>query len=337
MFLDRNTVNTFPGSIEARKTLVAASQTARIKEISVKTGQAIAVGDPLIQLIDAQLEDRLTGKRREIAALEAEVSRAKAVAEVELAWRRRELQAEIFETQLKVAALSQEKLNKQVEQIAWKDRLSSFGQDSIALLSDGDHPFRTVSAMSDDRRLHAMLREDAAASAAETLAAQIALCEQRLKSLTALDHSLDTKIRASSGVDVHEARLTGVKQELAALEGQSRELTMASPVRGTIGEVTLQAGDRVAGGGTLVEILDDRQTHVAARIPSSLATRVRQGAKVTLVFPQNEQRTGLVSAISPQAVSELGATESVLPVRIEPTGKTWPKLAIGSNVKIHLQ
>ena len=338
-FLEGTGLQSFPGSIEARTTLVTTNRAARVDDVSVKTGQTVVPGDTLFQLVDSQLEDRLIGKRREIAQREAEVGHSKAIADVELAWRRRELQADIFETQLKVAALSQEKLNKQVEQIAWRERLTSVEVNLSPLISDANHPFRSISQelhTPDDRRLQAMLREDAAAASAEALATQIALCEQRLKKLELLDKEIEAKVRASSGIDLAETRFNGVKQELAALESQMKELTITSPTYGTIGVVKLQSGDRVPQGGPLVEILDDQQPHIVARIPSSEASKLRQGSKVTLIFPADQRRIGIIAAIPPQTMSVAGASESILAVKIEPASKLWPKLPIGSNVKVLL-
>ena len=326
------------GMLRSRTTLVTTNCPARIRDVSVKAGQSVVPGDPLFQLVDVQLEDRLIAKRREIAELEAEVNRAKISAEIDLAWRRRDLQAEVFETQLKEAALSLDKLNKQVEQLAWKDHLASVDSQISPMVAEVDHPFRSISKelhLPDDRRLQAMLREDAAEATVETLATQIALCEQRLKTLAALEKDLEIKIRAASGVDVNEARLNGARLELAALESQWKELTITSPTYGTVGDVRFQPGDQVPGGGALIEILDDIQPHVVAHVPSGAASRLRHGAKVSLIFPSNGQRIGVISEIPPQTTNR-GDSDSFVAVKIEPAGKLWPKLAIGSNVKVLL-
>lgn len=339
-YLEGTGFHSFPGTIEARTTVVTTTREARIDAVAVKRGQSVAPGDPLFQLVDSQLDDRFLGKRREIATFEAEVARIKAVSEVELAWRRRELHTEIFETQLKLAALIQEKLNKQVEQIAWRDHLSSVEADFSTFTSDVDHPFRSISLelhRPDERRLQAMLREDSAAASAEALAAQIALCEQRLKKLERLDKEIESKVLASCGIELAEARLDCGRQELEDLEGRMKDLTMTSPTFGVIGEITLQRGDHVAPGGTLVEILDDQQPHIVARIPCSAASSMHQGSKVTIVFPASERRLGIIASIPPQTTSVAGTSESVLAVRIEPAGKLWPKLAIGSNVNVMLR
>jgi multidrug resistance efflux pump len=335
--LERSGLQSFPGAIAARTTVVTSHRAARVDAVSIKTGQTVVPGDPLFQLIDAQLEDRIVSKRREIVSLESEVARARGSADVELAWRQRELQAEIFQTQLKEAAFSQEKLNKQVEQIAWKERLNSFDPSMGPALAEADHPFRSISLdlrLPDDRRLQAMLREDAAAASAEALSTQVALCEQRLKKLAALEKELESKLRASSGVDVAEARLNSAKQELVALDSQSRELALESPTYGTISEVQLQSGDRVPQGAALVEILDDRQPHVVAHVPTAIASRLRHGAKVDIVFPTHEKRIGIIAMIPPQTISMAGKSESFVAVKVEPAGKLWPKLPLGSHVNV---
>ena len=327
------------GSLQSRTTLVKSNCVARIREVSVKPGQSVSPGDALVQLIDVQLEERLIGKRREIAELEAEVSRARVSAEVDFAWRRRELQSEIFETQLKESAFSQEKLNKQVEQLAWKDHLSNSDTNVSPVVAEVDHPFTSIKRelhLPDERRLQAMLREDAAAASTETLATQIALCEQRLKALATLEKDLKSKIRSASGVDVAEARLNGARLELASLDSQLKELTITSPTYGIVGDVRIQPGDRVPNGDALIEILDDIQPHVVAQFPSAEASRLRHGSKVNLIFPSHGQRIGIITEIPPQTTSVAGASESFVGVKIEPAGKLWPKLAIGSNVKVLL-
>lgn len=345
--LDRHGLRTFSGAIEAKKTLITTNHDALVQEISVKVGQTVISGDPLLKLADAELEDRLAAKKREIVQYEAELTRLKAASEVELAWRRREIQTEIFQTQMRVAALAQEKLSKEVEHLAWKERLNRAAPAPVSTpaprITQGDGSFRNISLEVshaqpvDDRRLQAMLREDSAAAAVEALTTQIALCDQQLSKLDLVEQNLESKIRTSMGVDVAEAKLNGTKAELAKLEEQVKDLSMTSPTYGTIGDVKPQSGDRVPGGGTLIEILDDQQPHVVAQIPSDAAASIRPGDKVTLVFPTQERRAGVVAAIPPQATTSSNSNESVLPIRIEPAGKLWPKLAIGSNVKVLLQ
>ena len=210
----------YPGALRSRVTLVSSNCLAQVREVSVKAGQTLSPGDSLVQLVDSKLEDRIISKRREIAELEAEMIRVKIAAEVDLAWRRRELETEVFETQLKETALTQERLNKQVEQLAWKDYLACADASISPIGAASDDPFRSLTKelqLPDERRLQSMLREDAAAASAETLSIQITLCQERLTRLAALEKNLEQKIRAGSGVDVIEAKLKGAQRELDAL------------------------------------------------------------------------------------------------------------------------
>lgn len=338
-FLEGKGFQAIPGTIEARTTTIVTNRIGRVDSVVAKVGQSVVPGDTLFQLVDPQLDDRLLNKRREISEYEADALRTKAATDIELSWRRRDLQAEIFEMQLKVAALSQEKLNKQVEQIAWKEHLTSCDPNVDNAIPVSGHPFRSVSLeihTPNERRLQAMLREDAAAAAVETLTAQLTLSEQRLKTLEQLDQEIESKVRASSGIDLAETRLNGAKKELLALESQIKDLTLTSPTYGTVGEVKLQPGDRVTLGERLTEILDDQQPHIIANIPSSAAAQVHLGSKITILFPSDQQRLGIVTSIPLQTVSVPGYPESILAVKIEPAGKLWPRLAIGSNVKVLL-
>lgn len=329
----------YPGVLQSRTTMVSSNCLAQVRDVSVKPGQTLAPGDSLVQLVDSRLQDRILSKRREIAELEAEIVRVKIAAEVDLAWRRRELESEIFETQLKETALAQERLNKQVEQLAWKDHLACAEVTISPMAAELDHPFRSLTKqlqLPDERRLQAMLREDAAAASAETLSVQIALCQERLGRLAALEKNLENKIRAGSGVDVIEAKLSGARLELVSLEGQSKELIVTSPTYGTVGDVKVHPGDQIPGGGGLVEILDDVQRHVVAEVPPGTAAKLQHGSKVTLMFPENEKRIGIIAEIPSQVTAMNSHAPTFVAVKIEPAGKIWPKLAIGANVKVLL-
>ncbi|HEY0982000.1 hypothetical protein, partial [Schlesneria sp.] len=209
--------HSYPGVLQSRSTTVSSNCLAQVRDVSVKAGQTLVPGDLLVQLVDPRLEDRIISKRREISELEAEMNRVKVAAEVDLAWRRRELDAEVFETQLKETALAQERLNKQVEQLAWKDHLASADSLVSPMGAELNNPFSSLTKqlhLPDERRLQAMLREDAAAASAETLAIQVTLCQERLTRLAALEKNLEEQIRKGSGVDVIEAKLNGARQEL---------------------------------------------------------------------------------------------------------------------------
>ncbi len=343
-WLEIRGATSYAGQLQARTTSVAAGRGARIASLSVAAGQRVVPGEKLFELADDRLTGQIVAKKRELVELEADVQRVKATAEVELEWRRRELQSEAFQTQLKAAAMTQEKLSRQVEQLAWQEHLTSRNADldTGPSLVEAASPFRSIilnTHVMDERRLQALLKEDAAAGAAESLAAQLTLCEQQLERLRKLGEELPGKIRLSAGVELAETKLTRVREELSSLEQQRDSLTIVSPSHGVIGAVHREAGDLVEPGSTILELFDDDRRHLTVLIPSSAVARLLPGTKLTLIFPAGYKRIGLVAAIPPLASSESGSersNDSQVAVRIEPAGKLWPKIPIGSRIKVQV-
>ncbi len=334
----------YAGTLQSRTTCITAGRTARLAEVSVAPGQRVGPGETLLGLSDERLSASIAAKKREVTEREVELEQVKASADVEIEWRRRELQNEAFQAQLKAAAVTQERLAMQVEQLAWQEHLSGIEVDNRALpaLAEANSPFRSIilgTQVLDEKRLQAMLREDAAAAAAEALTSQLLLCEQQLDRLRKLDQELPNKVRVSAGVELALTRLTQTREELAALELQHDALLIKSPSHGVIGAVHHQPGDVIQPGETILEIFDDDRRHLTALIPSTAVAKLLPGTKLTLIFPARQKRIGLVAAIPPQVMPSDdmdSMNDSQVAVRIEPAGKLWPKLPVGSRVKVQV-
>ncbi|HET6424398.1 MAG TPA: hypothetical protein VFG20_11985 [Planctomycetaceae bacterium] len=320
------------GTLLAKTTAISAGRTAKIAEILAPAGAEVIPGTPLLRLIDDQLAARITAKKRDVEAREVELQKMQAQAEVDLQWRQRELKSEAFQTQLKLAALTKEKINHQVEQLAWKEQLTTVSLDAgnESLTDTLIRPLSLVNEPPNPARLQLLLKEDAAASAVEALDVQIALCEARMSELKQLEESLTAKIRTSVGVDLAETRLKQSQEELTALEVQTSGLTIASDTYGRVGLWNKQIGDTIHAGETIVELHDQEQRFLALNIPSTLAGEYHPGVKLSLLFPGQERLAGVVDDVGPQTLRN--SDEPVVPVRITSVGRVWPQLAIGTRV-----
>ncbi|MDZ4689254.1 MAG: HlyD family secretion protein, partial [Planctomycetaceae bacterium] len=184
-------------------------------------------------------------------------------------------------------------------------------------------------------RLQAVLKEDAAALAAESLDSQIALCNERLKELSAFEHRMQSNLRLSAGVEVAEHRLAAAEAELAALTQQQEQLTITSPGIAVVGLQLKQPGDQLSAGDAILELLDDAQRTICVRVPTPSMGGIREGLKVTVLFPDDLRREGVIAAIPPQTSGDGAETDiPELPLQILPCGKLWPSLAIGSRVDV---
>lgn len=326
----------FSGRLQARVTTITAEWPARLQEIRVEPGERVAAGDPLFVLHSEQRQADLLFRRQEAARAEQEVIRVKAAADLELHWRRRELQSETFQTKFKLASLRQEKLHRDVEQIAWREQMlttTAFEQEEqpaaiFRFLSDSAEQMP-------EERIRALLREDAAAMSAKALAAQITLCEQRLEELRILDESLEEDVRMSHGITVAEQLSQKAAAALATEEAVQSSAVVNSPGYGLVGLFRKQTGDAVQPGDVLLQILDDDRRSIEVEIPSWAAVQFTPGTAIQLEFPGHERRQGVVASMPPQTSGQdTDSDDTKLKLIIEPAGKLWPHVPIGSRVLV---
>lgn len=333
-WLDGRAEPAFTGRLQAHTISVTAGRPARIVELPAASGASVAPGETLVVISDDRLDARIREQEQEVKELAADVARVTAAADVELQWRQRDLQAELFELQLKAAGYLQEKISRQVEQIAWQERLTALSTWTTEE-EHGQFGKLLQAGFPDDGRMQAMLREDAAATAAEAIAVQLSLCEKRIAELQALGKELESKIKVSAGVDLAQQRLTRANEELETLKQQRDGLKIASPAYGIVGVPQRHPGDVIQPGETIVDLLDPERRFLVAEVPSSAAAEFTAGSKVALKFPGGERRTGVIRELPPQTDQPAArAQESFLEVRIEPAGRMWPKAPIGTRIDV---
>lgn len=328
----------FAGRIEARTTSVTAGRAGILKELLVAEGGRVTLGDPLVTLTDGELQAEIARQQAEIDTRASELKQAQALADVDLAWRIKELDAEVLETQLRSADYLKEKFNHELERNMWSDVLAG---ETTAMFDQGDSVFHSIvlkARVPSAQRMNASLRIETAANAIEVSQAQVDICEQRLVELRRLKEEVPARIREQAGVKVAEERLAEARAELARLEARATELTIPSTAVGTVGLFRRQPGESVAPGDPIVDVLDDARRTVVVEVPSDQITSFQMDSPAELSFPGNQALTGRVISIAPQAEPRPtnGTGEAVITVRIEQTGKVWPAVPIGSKVGVRL-
>ena len=324
------------GRIVARTTYVTAHQAGVVIDRLASEGDSVSSGQPLLMLADKELQMQIERKQEQIAALETQLSQARAQAEVELAWRMKEIDADIVETQLRSADYLKERFDHELERSMWSDALSGF---ETVLCEQGDAAFKSLVAgarIPSNQRMHAMLRLELASNAIDVSAAQVEICDQQLRRLTQLKERLPNHVSEKAGVDVAQKNLSRAQAELARLQSQHSNLTIASPAIGTVGVFQTRPGEHLQPGDPIVELLDATQRWLVVEVPSDQITDFTADRAVRLKFPGDQKRDGRVHSIAPQATSSTQAGEATVTVRIEQSGKLWPDVPIGSHVQVHL-
>src|SRR5579871_3766845 len=98
--LERWQYETFPGFLQARLRTVVSARDAQVSEILVTSGAVVVVGQPLVALKDPAFDLRIEAKQREVESLQIELAQNEARLEVELEWRRKNIDERIFDAKL---------------------------------------------------------------------------------------------------------------------------------------------------------------------------------------------------------------------------------------------
>lgn len=329
---------TFSGRVVSRTTFVTADRSGTVLKLIAPESGRVTLGDPLVTLADEALQEQIAAAQERVATLTVALRQAEAEANVEQAWRMKELDEDIATTQLRAAGFLKEKYNYEMEKSMWADVLSSH---ETVMFDQGNEVFQSIvlrNRLPSETRMSAVMRMESAANAVDVSIAQVEICDARLSELNRLKEDLPLHIREMTGVDTAEAELAEARSELARLEGRQVELTIASTAVGTVGVYQLKPGDHVQPGMPIVQLLDDSQRWIEVGIPSRQITDFTIGVEVKLEFPGDEDRTGRVFSIAPQAEpgADLQDADALIMVRIEPTEKLWPSVPVGSRVDVRL-
>jgi multidrug resistance efflux pump len=332
--LDGARYERYSGRLAARTSAVRVPHDAEVEAILAPVGTAVAKGTPLVRLKNTAVSKRLEHARREIAALEKERDQAEASCAVEIEWRKRSIEAEVFETKIQQAAFLQQKLSHEVEQLAWKESdAGSRPQEPVASSKLIDQVgFKPVGRKAE--RLDAMIKSEAARNGSEVAAAQIELCEQRLVELNAALAAIQDKVRKSIGIELVEQRLVDARETLAGLEATELALTLTAESTGVVGVYGVEPGGHVAAHGTIVHVIDEDRPCLQLEVPSDRIVEFRVGETVDILFPGNVERIGRIEAIPPQTSSTASGTQPVVLVSVVPAGKLWPRLPSGCGVEV---
>lgn len=336
--LDKWKFEEFDGYLQARWRTVTAGREARISRILVSSGQVVTAGQPLVELIDDTLEQRLAAKHHEIAALEAELNRTQAALEVELEWRRKDLIEQIFQTRWKSAQSVRRQMTVPTQPAAMNPIVQTeigappfaLPLDRSSILFDERHPIELINA---ERAGAAPLLAPHAVAIGEQ-----ELCTEHVRELERIVRELPDKISRSMGLNLVQARLDHAKAEMAVLDTEKERLTLTAPVSGLVGVFHKGAGDHTTPHEPLVQLLDEEQPYLLLQFPSERIADFSPGTVLDLQFPSGHRGKGRVEQIPPQASGLPGDTsgnpEMVIGAHVERTGALWPSLPFGSKVEV---
>ena len=325
------------GYLQVRSTLVTADRCCRVLEHSQQAGERISIGDALVLYSDSDLEQRLEALRHQVQTLEKELAQAEARSRLELTQREQQLDDRIYECQLQAADYRKSQQESEMRRTLLADLLASH---QSALWDTGESMLRSFvlnEPWPNSERLQTTLQLEGYASQSELMAANVQICETRVKALQAARNDLCDQVCESCGVPLTRLRLEQAQADLKKLESQQSQLVVTSPAVGQVGTFRSHPGAVLHPGDPIVELLDDSQRYLIAQVPSTRINEFKLGRTVTLIFPGNERRQGRVSRVAPQAGPRDSSdpdADPLIEVDIDQAGRLWPGVPIGTRVEV---
>lgn len=366
------------GVLSADITSIRVPARARLLTAHVKPGDEVFSSTPLLTLEKASHLATINEQERKVKQLQNELRQAEAQSELELAWRSRELERELYDVRAQTHMIQEvyqdSKLPNRtadVQEVPEPVVASRQGRTRLASVSTSavqnkvDRPrqaggilfFSGASGKSTIGTGLAEVETDLPPRPVPTLVAQArpraisepsvgtipapvprtALAENleaRLQRLEALRSILPDQVRQAAGIEHMRSRFQDESARLEEMKQVSRELSITSPGYGVVGQVRFREGDNLPEGEVMLKILHTDRRYVVVYVPTRRVNELQPGSEVSLTFPGGQGYRGAVTDLPMLAETVTSTGESLVAVRIEPVGRLWPHVPIGSQVDV---
>ncbi len=331
------------GRISAPQQAVIAPCDGEVLKLIAPKTELVHSGQPLLLVRDLSLVVQQEAVDERIAAMETDLARAEAKAVIEIKWRFSEIDAQIHRHKVEATELLQKKLALEIEEIAYQeygrpDNLAITGQtpDGAAIIKPLSLHSRQDQTVSEENLVSETIRLESTRNAIEVTAAQLELVENRIEQLEPLKRELTTSIRESLGIPELEQQIDRAKKARRDLDRQATERMIAVPQSGSLKGFALSSGDLIQQGETIASVADEQDRFLEVTVPSRELTKMTPETEVRLTFPGGIDRMGRVSDKT-ATVTEAGQSgETHILVKVEPAGKLWPEVPLGSSVIVKL-
>lgn len=300
------------GRIESDDSSVAPKVSGRIREISVREGDSVKVGQVLATLDDAQIRAREEQASSVVSQSEARVQRARqqiAVlqqqllqSEIGIDQAQTDAQGRVSQAEAQVASAEASLAQAQTNYEQARYDAERFGE----LAKEGIEPERVArqtKAIADAQAeaVRAARKQiDAAKGALEAARANLANPSIRKAQTAGIQQQIN---QAKSDVSAAEADLERARAQLTEAQANRADLVITAPIDGTIATRSAEPGEIVSPGTPIVTIVNLEDVYLRGFIPQSQIDRIKvsQSARVYLDGNPNQPIDAYVSRVDPEA------------------------------------
>lgn len=314
------------GRIEGYPTDVGAKVGGRVNSVTVREGERVRRGDVIVRLDDAEIQAQLRGATARLAAAQQQQQQAalqltvvqSQIEEAQLNVQQAtgDAQGRIYQADANVAAAEAQlsQAEAQLNQARSELRLAAVNRDRFAqLLTEGAvtrQQFDQAQTTYETARATVGSREAAVAAARRQVnAAQGGFVQAQTTGLNPNIRSaqLDALRRqfnvARSQLAAAQAEVKNAQAAEQQIQAQLAYLNVPSPIDGVVLTRSVEPGQVVTTGKTLLTVIDPNVIYLRGYIPEGEVGRVRVGqtAKVFLDSAPKQALSAQVAAIDTQA------------------------------------
>jgi HlyD family secretion protein len=300
------------GRIEGDDATVSTKIAGRIREIQVREGDQVKVGQVIATIDDDQVNAREEQEESKVQQAEARVLSAQQQIAV--------LQAQLEESNIGVDQAkvdAQGRVNQAEAQVAQAEaelaraeadyNQARYDEEKYTVLaSDGDVPERTgrqakSSAQAHEAAVRAARRHvDVARGSLLMAKANLSNAAMRTSQATAIRQQI---VQAQSEIAAAKAEEEHARAKLKEVQADRADLQIVAPIEGTVATRSAEPGEVVAAGTPLITLVNLNAVYLRGFIPEGQIGRVRAGqvARVYLDSAPNQALEAVVSRIDPEA------------------------------------
>jgi HlyD family secretion protein len=300
------------GRIEGDDATVSTKIAGRIREITVREGDHVKVGQ-LIAVIDddqvnareeqeeskvQQAEARLRSAQQQVSVLQAQLEESNIgvdQAKVDAQGRVSQAEAQVAQAEAELA-----KAEADYSQAHYDE------ERYTTLAKDGDVPERTGRQARTTAEAHAAAvraakrQVDVARGSLLMAKANLSNAAMRTSQATAIRQQI---LQAQSEISAAAAEEEHARAKLKEVQADRADLQIVAPIEGTVATRSAEPGEVVAAGTPLVTVVDLNAVYLRGFIPEGEIGRVRTGqiARVYLDSAPGKPLEAIVSRIDPEA------------------------------------
>lgn len=300
------------GRIEGDDATVSTKIAGRIREIQVREGDQVKVGQVIATIDDDQVNAREEQEQSKVQQAEARVLSAQQQIAV--------LQAQLEESNIGVDQAkvdAQGRVNQAEAQVAQAEaelaraeadyNQARYDEEKYtSLATDGDVPERTGRQARSTAEAHAAAvkaahrQVDVARGSLLMAKANLSNAAMRTSQATAIRQQI---VQAQSEISAAKAEEEHARAKLKEVQADRADLQIVAPIDGTVATRSAEPGEVVAAGTPLLTLVNLNAVYLRGFIPEGEIGRIRTGqtARVYLDSAPSQALDAVVSRIDPEA------------------------------------